>query len=66
MPLQVPQHSHCVICGKAVQAEEKTCGPECVKALEQHNKKRRLMMLLMYGLIGFTVVLLFFGTGRQL
>ncbi len=56
--VQIAQHAHCVICGKAIDSTEKTCGGNCALALEQNVKKRNQFKWLMYLAMGLAVSLL--------
>lgn len=56
--IQIPNHSHCVICGKAVPFGDKTCSKECEQGLEELNKKRKRSMLTMYVLMGIAMLVL--------
>jgi len=58
MTIQIPNHSHCVMCSRAVPFGDKTCSPECERDYAEVQKKRKRTMYVMYGLIGLTVVLL--------
>ncbi|HVL86884.1 MAG TPA: DUF2116 family Zn-ribbon domain-containing protein [Candidatus Thermoplasmatota archaeon] len=62
--VQIPQHAHCQICGKAIQVEEKTCSPECARGLEAHQRKRKHMLYVLYAMIALMFVLLLFGQTR--
>lgn len=55
---QIPNHSHCVICGRAVDFGDKTCGPEDGTKLEENDKKRKRSVLLMYVLMGIATLVL--------
>jgi predicted nucleic acid-binding Zn ribbon protein len=54
--LQIPNHSHCVVCSRAVPFGDKTCSPECQAQLDELNKKRKRSMLVMYGLMAAAVL----------
>lgn len=56
--IQIPNHSHCVICSRAVPYGEKTCSSECAANLEELNKKRKRSMYIMYGLMGIAILVL--------
>ena len=58
MPLQIPDHAHCGICGRAVPFGDKTCSKECAAKLEDLNKRRKRAMLMMYGLMGLAFLVL--------
>lgn len=56
--LQIPNHSHCVICSKAVPFEDKTCGDKCQSDLDELNKRRKRSMYTMYALMGVAFLVL--------
>jgi predicted nucleic acid-binding Zn ribbon protein len=56
--VQIPNHSHCVICQKAVPYGDKTCGPKCEADLEDLNKRRKRSMYMMYGLMALAFLVL--------
>lgn len=51
MPLQIPDHAHCTICGKAISADDKTCGKEHQAKFDDLQKRRKRAVWLMYGLM---------------
>jgi predicted nucleic acid-binding Zn ribbon protein len=55
MPVIIP-HRHCVICGKAIEADKVTCSDKCQQSLEKERKRQRNYMLLMMG--GFIALLI--------
>lgn len=58
---QIPNHSHCIICGRAVEFGDKTCGPEDAAKYEENEKKRRRSVMLMYVLMGIAMLVLVFS-----
>lgn len=62
--VQIPQHAHCQTCGRAIQAEDKTCSPECAAKLAAHEKKRRHMLYVLYAMVALMFALLVVGQGR--
>ena len=56
--IQIPNHAHCTICGRAVPYGDKTCGPEDQAKLDGLQKKRRNTLLFMYAMMGLAAVLL--------
>lgn len=56
--LQIPNHSHCVICQRAVPYGDKTCSADCETKLEELNKKRKRSMYTMYGLMAVAILVL--------
>lgn len=62
MPVaKVPNHSHCVQCGKAIPADDRTCSAECADELEEENTRRKRMMYFTYGLLALGFLLLVVG-----
>lgn len=57
MPVQIPDHAHCTICGRAISAGEKACGDH-VDKYEELQKKRKRAMYMMYGLMALAFVVL--------
>lgn len=62
MPVQIPNHSHCVICTRAVTFGDKTCSSDCEKQLEDLQRRRRRTMMFLYGLMALSVIVLLLGT----
>lgn len=58
MAIQIPNHGHCSICQRAVPFGDKTCSPRCQADLDELQRKRKRTMLLMYGLMALSVVVL--------
>jgi len=58
MPIQIPDHAHCGICGRAVAFGDKTCSKECQAKLDDLTKRRKRAMFMMYGLMGLAFVVL--------
>ncbi|HID71574.1 MAG TPA: DUF2116 family Zn-ribbon domain-containing protein [Thermoplasmata archaeon] len=54
---KIPQHKHCLICGRAVQVDEEFCGEECKNLYDQRMAKRK--QTLYFYLAGFILVVLF-------
>lgn len=58
MPVQIPNHSHCTICSRAVPFGDKTCSAECEESYAELVKKRKRSMLTMYALMGLAILVL--------
>lgn len=58
MTIQIPNHGHCRICGRAVAFGDATCSEKCQKDMEAIHKKKKNMLLFIYGMIGLSVVIL--------
>ena len=69
--IQIPNHDHCAICGRAITytdpkertPETRTCSDEHKIALEALNKKRKRSMYLMYGLMALAIIVLIVSLG---
>lgn len=62
MAVQIPNHSHCVICTKAVTFGDKTCSETCETQFADLQKRRKRTMLFLYGLMALSVGLLLWGS----
>ncbi len=51
MPLEIPEHRHCQMCGKAIPPNEVFCSQECKEKFEKFVRKRRILLLVMYALL---------------
>jgi predicted nucleic acid-binding Zn ribbon protein len=66
MPIQIPNHGHCAICGKAIafvpttstDAEARTCSKECKGAFEERRKKAKRNVWTLYGLMALAFLVL--------
>lgn len=54
---KVVNHGHCFICGRVVSFGDKTCSEKCQAEYEGGQKKRKQYMLMLYGAMGFAVLL---------
>jgi predicted nucleic acid-binding Zn ribbon protein len=54
----VSQHSHCQVCGKTIPVTETLCSQECKDKYQTMIKRRRLMVYIMYGLIGVILIVM--------
>ena len=61
MAVQIPNHSHCAICTRAVPFGDKTCGKECEGKYEDLQRRRKRTMMFLYGLMFLTVLLFLLG-----
>jgi predicted nucleic acid-binding Zn ribbon protein len=55
---KIGQHTHCHICGKAIQIDETLCSDECKQKYQGMLKKRKLWLYLMWALILGTVAII--------
>lgn len=62
MAVQIPNHSHCLICTRAVPFGDKTCSAQCEQQHTDLQKRRKRSMVLLYGLMALSVLLLLLGT----
>ncbi|HDI23656.1 MAG TPA: DUF2116 family Zn-ribbon domain-containing protein [Thermoplasmatales archaeon] len=51
MPLEIPEHRHCQMCGKAIPQNEIFCSQECKEKFEKFVRRRRILLLIMYAII---------------
>ncbi len=58
--IQIANHSHCLVCTRAVPFGEKTCGKECEATMEETTKRRKNSMRTLWILmiIAFGVAML--------
>ena len=61
MAIQIPNHSHCAICTRAVPYGDKTCSPKCETQYEELQKRRKRTMMFLYGLMALSVIVLLLG-----
>ena len=62
---KVAQHSHCQICGKAIPISETLCSDECKQKYAGMVKKRKMLMYIMYALIGVILIMFILSSGSQ-
>lgn len=54
----VPQHTHCLVCGKSIIVGETLCSEQCKQKYNTMLRRRKLMVYLMYGML-FAVIVIF-------
>ena len=59
----VPQHAHCLMCGKSIIVGETLCSEQCKQKYNTMLKRRKLIVYLMYGML-FAVIVLFVVLNR--
>lgn len=72
--VQIANHAHCAICATAIPyisalkgtPEERTCSKECAAQLEARIRQSKRLRLIMFGAMGFFVVLLMLQLGGYL
>lgn len=57
---RIVQHKHCVECGRAVPTDKKFCAPQCETDYTTRLKKKNMVLLLNYGIIGILLLVLIF------
>jgi predicted nucleic acid-binding Zn ribbon protein len=58
MPEIVPQHNHCLVCGKSIIVGETLCSEQCKQKYSSMLRRRKLIVYLMYGML-FAVIVIF-------
>jgi predicted nucleic acid-binding Zn ribbon protein len=56
MAEKIPPHNHCHVCMKAVPVDENYCSEECRQKFLKMQKKRKLIVYFMYGLLAAVIV----------
>ena len=56
--MDIPQHKHCVVCGKAIPLGEEFCSDTCRDRYQAEMKKRRFLMNLFYAMILFFIFMM--------
>lgn len=59
----VPQHTHCLVCGKSIIIGETLCSEQCKQKYSTMLRRRKLIVYLMYGML-FAVIVLFVVLNR--
>jgi predicted nucleic acid-binding Zn ribbon protein len=58
MPEIVPQHTHCLMCGKSIIIGETLCSEQCKQKYNKMLKRRKLIVYLMYVML-FAIIVIF-------
>jgi len=59
---EVPQHTHCITCGRAIPLNEKFCSEECERAHKETIRKKKNQLLILYvAAIGIMLLALLSG-----
>ena len=62
MAENVPQHTHCHVCMKAIPLGEALCSEECRQKYRSMLRRRKLMLYFMYGmLVALLVVVILYN-----
>jgi len=56
MAEKIPPHNHCHVCMKAIPTDENYCSEECRQKFLKMQKKRKLVIYFMYGLLAAVIV----------
>lgn len=56
MTEKIPPHNHCHVCMKAIPVDQNYCSEECRQKFIKMQKKRKLMIYFMYGLLAAVIV----------
>lgn len=51
-------HRHCVVCGKAIEADKFVCSEECKERLEKERKRQRNFTIFMFLLLIILLLIL--------
>jgi len=58
----VPQHAHCLMCGKSIPYGETICSEDCKQRYQTVLRRRKLMVYLMYGVLAaLLIIFVFYG-----
>ena len=63
MTVTVPQHAHCLMCGKSIPYGETLCSEDCKQKYQRLLKRRKIMVYLMYGIIAALIVIFVLSSG---
>lgn len=67
--MAIQKHKHCLVCDKAIPADQKFCSERCEDIYEERKKKARRTQLLFYAIfaviIGWFLLMAFLGGGAQ-
>ena len=61
--MDVEQHRHCMVCGRAMPVGKELCSKKCNDHYEALLKRRKMLTSLLYALMIFFVMMLLFGIG---
>lgn len=60
----VPNHKHCLVCGKPTPLEKQVCSPECEQALKRQLKSQRRTSWIFIGVLIVAMLVWLFLAGR--
>jgi predicted nucleic acid-binding Zn ribbon protein len=55
----LPNHRHCLICGKPINAHEQFCGEECKEEFKKFSKRRKMQFVTLFAMYGLMFLALF-------
>ncbi len=61
--MEVEQHKHCIICGRAVPFKQQYCSKRCKGQHQAAIKKQKMWMNILWALMIFLVIILIMGGG---
>ena len=61
MVVRIPQHAHCLMCGKSIPFGETLCSEECKQKYQTLLKRRKIIVYLMYGMLAALIVIIVVG-----
>ena len=61
--MEVDQHKHCLICGRAVPLKQQYCSKRCKAQHMAARKKQKMWMNILWALMIFLVIVLIMGGG---
>jgi len=61
--VQIPQHKHCQVCGKAIRSKETMCSDECKAEWDKTISKKKLWLVAYIAAAVVMVVVLMLSLG---
>ena len=55
--MSIPQHKHCLVCGKSMELDGDFCSEKCEQAVATRKKAQRRTTWIMLGVMGIILVL---------
>lgn len=56
--VQIPQHKHCLTCGRAHPADQQYCSTKCEEDFVSMQKRKKKVLIINYSIMIFFVFLL--------
>ncbi|MGQ9583453.1 MAG: DUF2116 family Zn-ribbon domain-containing protein [Thermoplasmatota archaeon] len=63
-PAKIPQHKHCMVCGKAIRAREQYCSEECEREWARASRTKRNLQMVLYISMAVMIVVLVLSMTR--